>query len=818
MLQTGRARWCRTWLFRCFVATLLAQLTTICSFAFEEEFKPIYTSSCIACHANELLSPLNLATLSYDLNDVHAYRKWERVYDRLVRGEMPPEPMPKLDSAVLEPVLKAMKVALTDASNSMRGPQRAPLRRLTRLEYMHTVADLLDIDVDQVEDLIAALPAEADSGRFDTVAATQGISALHVSSYLDIADKALDAALVIGPRPVTRKMKADYAKSSYIQFISNAEFLGAGVTLPVNDGAAAFFDTASTYIFQTASEGISILEAGRYKVSAEAYPYQARTTVTLTMFKGKVGAAGSAALTDLIGVYDLVEPEPRRVEVNTYLKPGDVVTLSVADLLPEPGPFKNYFEGQYNVRDYKGEGIVMRWLEIEGPLHTEWPPRSIKRLLKGVEFVDGEIELSKPARVHILDIVNDFAARAFRRPLVDGEAQAYAALAESMLDEGRPFLDGLRVALRAVLTSPSFLFHGGNGTTLDDYGIASRLSYFLWRSMPDDELFEVAAAGNLSDPEVLESQIERMLGDAKMQRFVDDFAAQAFRLSEINATTPDGGLYPEYDERLGQAMVAETRLFLQELIQEDLGVRNLIDADFTFVNRRLAEHYRLRGIEGQNMRKVSLPDDSIRGGLLTHGSIHKITANGTTSSPVPRGNFVLANILGQPAPPPPPNIAGLEPDTRGTTTIREQLAAHRSTPICASCHVTIDPPGLALESFDPIGGYRTRYRAEGEKVFYGGEYYPGRYEWGPPVDASGITPEGVEFAGFEEYQKILLDTKLDQIARHMASQMIVLATGAEIEFADRDELDSIVQSVEANDYGMRSMIHAVASSDLFRRR
>ena len=215
-----------------------------------------------------------------------------------------------------------------------------------------------------------------------------------------------------------------------------------------------------------------------------------------------------------------------------------------------------------------------------------------------MEFVDGEIELSKPARVHILDIVNDFAARAFRRPLVDGEAQAYAALAESMLDEGRPFLDGLRVALRAVLTSPSFLFHGGNGTTLDDYGIASRLSYFLWRSMPDDELFEVAAAGNLSDPEVLESQIERMLGDAKMQRFVDDFAAQAFRLSEINATTPDGGLYPEYDERLGQAMVAETRLFLQELIQEDLGVRNLIREQTTSGTLPAERHRRAEHAKG----------------------------------------------------------------------------------------------------------------------------------------------------------------------------------------------------------------------------
>lgn len=808
---------------RCIVAKRLiftsAVLLSIASIsAFEQEFKPIFDSSCIACHSNQLMSPLDLKTLSYDLADARTYRQWERVYDRLSRGEMPPEPMPKLEPKVLQPALHAMKAALTDASNAMRGPQRAPLRRLTRLEYQYTIADLLDIDPDRVTDLIASVPVEADSGRFDTVAATQGISALHVSSYLDAADKTLEAALQIGPPPEVIRTKIEYVKSSYIKIMSEAEILGGGITLMLPDAAATFFDAVSTYIFHTGTEGVSIPVPGRYRVQVEAYPYQADSTVTLTLFKGTAGNAASAALTDLIGVFDLVDDEPRLVEVTTYLKPGDVVTPSVADVKPPPGPYVNYYLPELNVRDYRGEGIAMRSLELEGPLVDEWPPRSVARLLGGMEVENGEIRLTKSPLEHIQDIVSDFAPRAFRRPLHEGEAEAFVALAEPILASGRAFLDGLRVSLRAILTSPSFLFRTGSGDVLEDYGIASRLSYFLWRSMPDDELFEVAAAGRLKDPAEIRRQIDRMLADPKAERFIADFTGQAFRLYEINATTPDAGMYPEYDERLGQAMVAETQLFLSELIEDDLGVRNLVDAEFTYLNRRLAEHYEIANVEGQFMRKVELPVHSVRGGLLTHASIHKITANGTTTSPVPRGNFVLANILGQPAPPPPPNIAGLEPDTRGTTTIREQLDAHRSNPICASCHVTIDPPGLAMESFDPIGGFRTRYRAEGEKVLFEGEYYPGPYKTGLPVDASGTTPEGVAFSGFEEYQRILLDTKLKQIARHLISQMIVLSTGAEVEFADRDDLEQIVSASEANDFGLRSMIYEVSTSELFKRR
>ena len=245
---------------------------------------------------------------------------------------------------------------------------------------------------------------------------------------------------------------------------------------------------------------------------------------------------------------------------------------------------------------------------------------------------------------------------------------------------------------------------------------------------------------------------------------------------------------------------------------------SLIDADFTFLNRRLAEHYGVPGIEGQHMRKVTLPADSPRGGLITQASIHKITANGTITSPIPRGNFVLANLLGQPAPPPPESVTALEPDTRGATTIREQLAKHRNEPVCSSCHRVIDPPGFALESFDPIGGFRTRYRAAGgEATTPEGYSYPLPYKQGLPVDSTGVTADGEPFTGFEEYKR-LLGRDVEQVARHIVSQLLVYSTGAEIEFADRDSVEHVVAKLSADRYPFRTMIHEVTQSDLFRKR
>ena len=782
--------------------------------SFEAGVKPLFETTCFACHGEGTATPLNIQKLSYYLSDADVYSTWQRIYERLERGEMPP-PFATTDAIkpLIKEALSALKPALVDANIAARDGQRSSLRRLTRLEYAYTLQDLLHLDEEVALGLMQSLPAEADTGGFDTIAVNQGISALHVRSYLSAADIALDAAIQLGPRPETKRFEIDYAKSQYMAMISVAEIQGGRGTKMLDDAVVMFEDVGSTFTMHSASEGYVVPEAGLYRVTLDAYPYQADTPVVLTLYRGTMQGI-TASLDDLIGSFDLIGPQGRVVDVTTYLEPGMLVAPSVAEIdNPMPG---SAFALENDVFNHPGEGIAVRSMVIEGPLRDVWPPISTREILSGIDFdPSGQLQLSKPAADNVYEIVDRFAQRAFRRPLTDGEAKLYADLAQPLLEDGRPFLEALWVPLRAILTAPSFLFQDGPAGSLNDYQLASRLSYFLWRSLPDDALLAAAESGRLSESAELARQVERMLHDPKSKRFVNDFAGQAYRLYEMKATAPDLKLYPEYDDRLGQAAELETELFLAELIEQNLGIANLIDADFTFLNRRLAEHYGVPGIEGQQMRKVTLPADSLRGGLLTQASIHKITANGTSTSPIPRGNFVLDNFLGRPAPQPPANVGGVEPDTRGTTTIREQLEAHRSNPICASCHRNIDPPGFALESFDPIGGLRSNYSFLGEPV---NEYYASIEYNGLPVDASGVTTDGESFEGFADYQRILLERELDAVAYNFVSQLIAFGTGANIEFADRDEVDKIIAASKEENYSMSTMIHMVVDSELFRSR
>ncbi len=412
-------------------------------------------------------------------------------------------------------------------------------------------------------------------------------------------------------------------------------------------------------------------------------------------------------------------------------------------------------------------------------------------------------------------ILRKFARRAFRRPVTDADVQPFVDIVAKNLAAEYTFEQAIRAALKGVLMSPEFLFLRENPGKLNDFALASRLSYCFWSTMPDEELFTLAEQNKLHEPGVLREQVERLLKHPKAVAFTDNFVGQWLGLRDIDATEPSHILYPEFDHNLKVSMIRETELFFEELLKHDLSVTNFVASDFSMLNGRLGKHYGIAGLDGWEFRKTPLPPESYRGGVLTMGSVLKVTANGTTTSPVLRGAWILDRILGTPPSPPPPDVTVLDPDIRGATTIREQLAKHRSLPACASCHATIDPPGFALESFDCIGGWRDEYRVtgSGKSVVIDGRRMA--YHIGKPVDPSDVMPDGQKFANVDQFKQILLQNP-DQLARSLAAKLLTYATGAAPTSSDQAAIEEIVNDVRGKKHGLRSLVHAVVQSEVFR--
>jgi hypothetical protein len=358
------------------------------------------------------------------------------------------------------------------------------------------------------------------------------------------------------------------------------------------------------------------------------------------------------------------------------------------------------------------------------------------------------------------------------------------------------------------------------------------MSYFLWRTAPDDSLRALADSGQLAKPEVTRREIERLMKSPRFDAFINDFLAQWLNLREIEATTPDRDLFPEYFESIGDgrqdillhdSLVKETRAYFRDLLEQNLPVKLLVAAPHTFLNQRLAEHYDLPPVRGAGLKKVNLPADCVRGGLLTQASILKVTANGANTSPVLRGVWLLDRIIGTPAPPPPPNAGSIEPDTRGATTIREQLAKHQAVKTCAGCHQKIDPPGFALEAFDPIGRYRDFYRttetgqkltaAEG-RAFFGAHYGHVKYLKGPAVDTQSKLPSGEEVPDVRAYKAALV-SRPELLARNLARKLITFATSVSSEASDELVIDHILERSKPSGYGIKSLLHEVVQSEVF---
>jgi hypothetical protein len=451
--------------------------------------------------------------------------------------------------------------------------------------------------------------------------------------------------------------------------------------------------------------------------------------------------------------------------------------------------------------DQSGTALV-EWLEVEGPFDTrdEELPAAHRGLLSGVSAADDRAAAGRRALERLLP-------RAFRRPATAEEIERLLALAEGAWRRGASFERGMEVALQAVLVSPAFLYRGQAASSssdegveavpIDEFALASRLSYFLWSSMPDDRLFELAGRGELRAN--LAAETARMLADPRSEALVANFFGQWLELRNLAAVSPDSVRFRKFDESLRDAMRRETELFCRTIVAEDRNVLEFLTADYTLVNERLAKHYGIAGVEGDEFRRVSLAGQPRRG-VLTQASILTLTSNPTRTSPVKRGKWVLENLLGAPPPPPPARVPELEEQTGDVAALplRQRMELHRENSLCASCHARMDPLGFALENFDAIGAWRT-------------------HDGGAPIDAAGELAGGEAFAGATEFVEVLARTRRDDFVRCLAEKLLTYALGRGLEHYDRCAVDAIAARARAEDYRFSALVRGVVESVPFQK-
>ncbi len=761
--------------------------------SWQQGLQPFFEQHCIECHqGSEAGGGLDLSELGSDLADVELTRRWTLIHDRLATGEMPPDDQQAVSGPEKKSALQTLSAALTDASETQ---QSVVLRRLNRIEYENTVRDLFDVHV-RVKNL---LPADAATAGFDNVGEGLAVSAEAMKAYLGAADVILDA--VFGPpgAPHVIQMKTS---------LREQQSHDGKPALARHYGKMFRVTEAGLAIFQSGYCPTNLVNfarlrptAGTYRATFRVRAIQSAEPVTLRIYGGDTIVGRHEK--HLVGYYDIppdqwttIEFEDRLVEDGGTYQPkcyGTDDARKDADTYPEPG-------------------LEIAEITIEGPIDP-WPPRSRALLLRDIDPQQGTLQ-------DATEILRRLLPGAFRRPTTPSDLVPYVELVETALAEGRSFIDALRLGIKALLCSPDFLFLDEPGDPrIDQHALAARLSYFLWSSMPDQELDRLATEGRLGDPETLRRQVERLLNDPKAKSFTTNFTGQWLDLREIDFTSPSGKLYPEFDELLKISMVEETERFFQEMLDHDLSVMNFIDSDFAILNERLAKHYGIEGVRGQAFRRVDLPDDSVRGGLLTQASVLKVTANGTNTSPVLRGAWIMDRILGQPSPPPPSDAPAIEPDIRGATTLREQLAKHRSEPSCAVCHRNIDPPGFALENFNVIGGWRETYRTLGEGKRPDIRRSPITHAWityklGLPVDATGETAGGEPFHDIREF-KHLLQQDRPAILAGLVRRLLTYSLGRPLVFADREAIKNLVADLGEDRDGLRRMVHAIVQSTTF---
>ena len=726
---------------------------------------------------------------SADLESVPAQADvWEKVIRKVRTGTMPPLGRPRPEAAAADRLAAWLETELDRAAAARPNPGRTvPLHRLNRTEYQNAVRDLLALDVDAA----ALVPADDQSYGFDNIAGVLKVSPTLLERYMNAARHV--SRLAVGASPAapageTFRIVSDLSQYQHRDGLPFGTRGGLSVEYNFPRDGEYEIELALLDLFA----GAPIREPHQLEVSVDGERVRVFRLAPIDPDDDQ-GAAYNTGPEDL-RVRVPVAAGPRTVTA-AFIKKTDALAESVRQPFDRP-----HGEGDYLL--YQPH---LGTLTITGPFDAagivdDTPSRRRIFVCRPADAADEE-----PCARQILSAL---ARRAWRRPVEGRDLAPLVAFYEQGRRSGG-FEAGIERALRALLVSPDFLFRvvsdppgaePGAPYRLSGLELASRISFFLWSSLPDDELLQAAERGGLHDPAVVEEQVRRMLADPRSEALAKNFAGQWLRLRNLSGALPSDVLFPDFGESLRQDFVRETELFFDSILREDRGVSDLLTADHTFLNERLARHYGVPGVYGSDFRRVSL-DGGDRRGLLGQGSILTVTSYPDRTSPVGRGKWVLENVLGTPPPPPPPNVPELEPaeDTGRVLAMRERMEQHRENPVCASCHRVMDPLGLALENFDAIGRWRS--------------HMPG----GGAIDASGTMPDGAGFDGPAELRRLLVRDR-EQFATVVAEKLLTYALGRGVEYYDAPAVRQIVRGSAAGGYGLASLVVGVVQSTPFQMR
>lgn len=785
---------------------------------------------CTSCHGSEKQkSERRFDQLRLPIENNDSLALVQEIIDELVLEEMPPkktkQPDPKTRQALIRSLRMHMK-RFRETNKSSGG--ETVLRRLNRREYRNTVRDLLNLNM-QMFDPTQNFPRDQTADHFDNVGNALVTTGFLLEQYLFAADQVIEKALSPETKPQvqTWRFKAPFQQQPELTFAQREAHESKYLCLLETINSMNHFGEYAPIL--QFKEGVP--HNGRYKIRvlAEAksrkhlHPnHQVSIDKNEPMLLGIVpGNVSFGALHQpqplerLLAKNEVLDGEPQWLTSEVWLDKGftprfiyingpsrvrDNMGRLGLELIKKKGVKNDRFGRHYAMamKFAKLPHIRIHEIEIKGPLYDQWPPESHRAILGKESF----------ASEHATKIISAFMNKAYRRQATPEELRGILDVARRSLGAGRTPYQSLKDTLKAILCSPAFLYldeqtAAPSDTKLSDDAFANRVAYFLWSSMADEQLLAAAKNHSIRNPQTLQSEVARMLQDPRANALFEGFTDNWLMLRDLGTQPPDRKNFTDriyYEKNLRPLMLEETQLFFRHLMEENLSLLNFLESDFTFANKTLAQLYKLPPMQGYEFTKVKLNTDK-RGGLLGHASVLTVTANGIETSPVTRGVWVLENLFGSPPPPPPDDVEPLDPDTRGATTVREQLAKHRSVPACNECHQKIDPLGFALENFDVIGRYRWNYKNGN----------------GPKIDASGAFPNGDNFEDVVGLKRALLERK-DQFTLALIEKLLVYGTGRQMEIVDRPEIDRLLEDFKGNDYRLRDGLMSVIQSSVFQSR